>query len=189
MRWRLPITHWFIKRFILVSITGWIVIGSFSSWAFALTFDPVQNLSANVTGSAFPQIVANASNIYVVWQAQVLGISSTVFRRSVKTPDEKRMKSGFANSCAIASTSSLQKERRMSRSVSSCMVGTPRCPYHISLSSERHSDTQFAREVRFLERCERTKRNTRDQRSRQIHQVSPPCGKRQLIALPVICTN
>ncbi len=32
-------------------------------------------------------------------------------------------------------------------------------------------------------------RNTRDQRSRRIHQVWPRCGKQQRIALHVICTN
>ena len=39
------------------------------------------------------------------------------------------MKSGFANNCAIASTSSSRKERRMSRSVCNCMIrpGLPRC--------------------------------------------------------------
>jgi hypothetical protein len=40
-----------------------------------------------------------------------------------------------------------------------------------------------------VERCERKKRNTRDQRSRQIHQVWPRCARQRLIALRVICTN
>src|SRR5437763_4658040 len=76
--------HWFIKRFMLVYIVGLIVDGSFSSWALALTFDPVQNLSANIAVSANPQIVASASNIYVAWHGVDAGrgIADIFFRRS-----------------------------------------------------------------------------------------------------------
>src|SRR4030095_3564457 len=44
-------------------------------------------------------------------------MKSTVFFRSVKAPNEKRIKSGFANNCAIALTSSSRKERRIRRAV------------------------------------------------------------------------
>src|SRR5262245_19018507 len=64
-------------------------------------------------------------------------IKSTVFFRSVKTPNEKRMKSGFANNCTIASTSSSRKERRMSLLVS--RVGMSRSSQDISISFVNHA--------------------------------------------------
>ena len=136
--------------------------------------------------------------------------------RSVKAPNEKRMKLGFANNCAISSTSSSRKERRMSRSVCNCMVGTPRCWRLGDSCSEddvdrrrprcltkhrclRVEDSAFHRcgiatydtRATFDSdwRCANRTRNTRDQRSRRIHQVWPRCAKQQRIALRVICTN
>ena len=39
----------------------------FSGHAVAITLDPIQDLSANSSNSATPQIAASGSNLYMVW--------------------------------------------------------------------------------------------------------------------------
>src|SRR5262249_459929 len=68
--------------------------------------------------------------------------------RSVKMPNEKRMKSGFENNCAMASTSSSRKERRMSRSVSRVsteVLKTNRARVAIHNGKMRTDNEEFAR--------------------------------------------
>jgi len=61
---------------------GLVLVGGFSKGAVALTFDPLQNLSANPGTSWSPQIAASGSNLFVVWEDQTLGNSEVFFRRS-----------------------------------------------------------------------------------------------------------
>jgi len=143
--------------------------------------------------------MANCDGIPARSQPIIFSMKSTVFFRSVNAPNEKRIKSGLANNSASASTSSSRKERRTSRSVCNCMVGTRRCGvrtaqravHTLTVSAVMaRSDIRAWCELRFIiRRWQRTTRNTRDQRNRRIHQVSPPRGKQQLIALHVICTS
>jgi hypothetical protein len=44
------------------------LLGVFSEWSIALTFDPIQNLSTSSLGSVTPQIAVSGSNIFVVWE-------------------------------------------------------------------------------------------------------------------------
>ncbi len=103
-------------------------------------------------------------------------MKSTVFFRSVKTPNEKRMKSGFANNCAIASTSSSRKERRMSRSVCN-LHGRPDSPRCSALKVDRllrrRCQSPQAQDVWCSDRCQRVERHTRSTvvRSRNIRYV------------------
>ena len=50
-------------------------------------------------------------------------------------------------------------------------------------------DIRYVREFDSDSRCANRTRNTRDQRSRRIRQVWPPCAKQRLTALHVICTS
>src|SRR6266700_1985762 len=60
--------HQIIKRFVLFCIAGLIVVGSFSDWAVAFTFDPAQNLSPSSNGATDPRIAVSGSQIFIVWE-------------------------------------------------------------------------------------------------------------------------
>jgi hypothetical protein len=93
----------------------------------------------------------NCDGIPARSQPITFSIKSTVFLRSVKAPNEKRIKSGLANNCAIASTSSRQKERKMRRSVCNCMIrpGLPRCSrtHKVDRLLRRRSQSPQAQDV------------------------------------------